>query len=79
MTDHERAVKNLQDFIDKNPKAKLRQAAIDKRLALCKSASERLVVVTKMMWKSFYRMDKALRGEGVSAEIIEIKPKGRLT
>jgi len=68
----------LQDFIDKNPKAKIRQHAIDKRLNLCKSNSERLVVISAMMWASVNKFRRVLDGEIIKSDVIEFKPKESL-
>jgi len=74
MNQHEQA---LQDFIKKHPKAQLRQSAIDKRLKLCHSDTERLVVIFKMMWGSFYQLKDALQGNTSTAEVIEFKKEER--
>jgi len=68
---HEKA---LQDFISANPKAEKTQFMIDKRLDLCKSNSERLIVIFRMMGESFNKLRSALNGELVDdGEVIEFK------
>jgi len=72
LNQHEKA---LTDFIRNNPRAAKTQFMIDKRLDLCKSQSERLVVIFKMMGESFYKLRLALNGDSViESEVIEFKP-----
>lgn len=74
MNKHEKA---LADFIAANPKAKKTQFMIDKRLNLCKSNSERMVVINKMMGESFAKMRAALNGELINkCELFDLK-KGK--
>lgn len=67
---------SLADFLENNPKGQKRQFMIDKRLDLCKSNSERMVVINKMMGESFEKMRLALNGKLVNnGEVLTIKGK----